>query len=110
MHNMALEWACLLRAQFVIYVIDLIVRYRGKGILTVSVCLGLAKAFDSIDRKILLKKLEYYGVRGHALIFIKSYLSDRLQYTYISDSNSSVLSVKYDIEQGSTLGPVMFLM
>ena len=52
--------------------IDLIVRNLDKGKISVSAFLDLAKAFDCIDRNILLKKLEYYDVRGHALMFLKS--------------------------------------
>ena len=90
--------------------IDLIVRNLDKGKISVSAFLDLAKAFDCIDRNILLKKLEYDGARGHTLMFLKSYFSDHLQYTNISDSNSNVLSVKYGIVQGSTLDSLMFLV
>ena len=72
--------------------------------------MDLATALDSVDRNMLLKKFEYYGVTGHALMFLKSYFAECLQYTNTSDSNSNVLSVKYDIVQGSTLGLLMFLV
>ena len=49
-----------------------------KGKLTVSVFLNWVEAFDSIDRSILMKKLECYSVRGHGLMLIKRYFSDRL--------------------------------
>ena len=89
---------------------DTIVSNIDSGKFTLSVFLDLAKAFDSIDRDILLKKLECYGVRGSALLFLKSYFSDRFQYTNISFTNSNILPVKYGIVQGSTLGPLMFLV
>ena len=43
-------------------------------------------------------------------MFLKSYFSDRLLYTNISDSTSNILSVRYGMVQGSTLGPLMFLV
>ena len=51
-----------------------------------GVYIDLRKAFDTVDYDILLAKLEHYGIRGNALIkwFLKSYLSNRQQYTYAS--------------------------
>ena len=40
-------------------------------------CLDLAKAFDTVDRKILLKKLEHYGIRDGSHRWFERYLKDR---------------------------------
>ena len=46
----------------------------------ISVFLNFPKAFDTIDHSILLKKIEYCGMRGQMLEWCKTFLSDRCQY------------------------------
>ena len=51
--------------------------------------IDLKKAFDTVDHEILLHKLERYGIRGHANMFLRSYLNNRHEYTTASDSSST---------------------
>jgi hypothetical protein len=75
-----------------------------------GVYLDLSKAFDTINHQILLKKLDYYGIRGKALEWFKSYLNQRRQYVCYKDVHSSVQNVEYGVPQGSVLGPLLFIL
>ena len=76
----------------------------------IGIFIDLSKAFDTIDHKILLKKLYNYGVRDSAHNLIGSYLSNRYQSVKIDNEISCNLLVKYGVPQGSVLGPLLFLI
>lgn len=74
----------------------------------VCVFADFSKAFDTVDHSILLGKLFDYGIRGPALNFVKSYLSDRKQYISINGCVSQNFEIHYGVPQGSVLGPLFF--
>ena len=59
----------------------------------VGIYLDLKKAFDTVNHEILLSKLETYGFRGHVNNFIKSYLSNRQQFTVINGCTSPLMGI-----------------
>ena len=71
--------------------------------------LDFAKAFDTVNHDVLISKLDYYGFRGIALKWFKSYLCDRMQCTEIGDLQSKLKYIKSGVPQGSILGPLLFL-
>ena len=80
------------------------------GILSLECSYDLKKAFDTVNHKILLKKLYAYGIRGSILKWLDSYLSDRLQYVYYNGSESNSDSITCGVPQGSILGPLLFII
>jgi hypothetical protein len=47
----------------------------------------LTKAFDSVDHKLLLSKLKFYGIQGDFLKLIASYLNNKYQRVVIKDKS-----------------------
>ena len=72
--------------------------------------LDFARAFDTVDDIILLKKLDYHGIRDIAIRWFKSYRAYRKQAVKIGLNHSSFEAVVCEVPQGSVLGPLLFLI
>ena len=70
----------------------------------------MAKAFDTVNHDILVKILGYLGFQGNLLKLLKNYLVDRRQSTSANGCISNEESVVWGIPQGSTVGPLMYIM
>ena len=65
-----------------------ILRLNDSGQNTCGIFLDLKKAFVTVNHKILLDKLNHYGIRGLALDFFTSYLNNRQQFVFANGVQS----------------------
>ena len=94
----------------VIELVDKIANAVERNEPTLGIFLDLSKAFDTINHDILLYKLEYYGFRGVALDWFKSYLSDRKQLVRYQMHDSDHTIINCGVPQGSILGPLLSIL
>ena len=81
-----------------------------KGLINGVLFLDLKKAFDTVNHKILLTKLEMYGIRGCSLEWFRSYFMNRKQVCAINGKLSEEKQINCGVPQGSNLGPFLFLL
>ena len=76
----------------------------------ISLFIDLSKAFYTIDNKLLIKKLNHYGIRSTHLKLFRTYLQNRHQFVSFNNDTSSPLSISCGVLHGSILGPILFLI
>ena len=81
-----------------------------KGLFTGVVMIDLRNAFDVVDHKLLLKKLQVYGLNTNSLKWFQSYLSGRYQKVCVDGKLSEPLGIHSGVPQGSIVGPALFLL
>ena len=74
------------------------------------VFLDIKKAFDTVDHKILINKLYFYGVAEQELDLFRSYLTDRVQCCSVTGVSSGFKNITCGVPQGSLLGPLVFVV
>ena len=80
------------------------------GHFVISIILDFAKAFDSVDHKILLQRMSMYGVRGDALDRFRSYLTQREKCESKNDISSGHRLIEYGVSHGFIPAPLLILM
>ena len=90
--------------------IDTTLSNIDQGMLTGLVQLDLTKGFDLVNHKILLFKLNKYGVVNNCLSWFDSYLSDRQQLVCYNGNTSDICNLSIGVPQGTILGPTLFVL
>jgi flagellin-specific chaperone FliS len=96
--------------QAILEITDNLRNYLDNNQIVCGLFLDLSKAFDTVNHDILLAKMDKYGIRGEPLTWFKNYLSNRKQYVKIGCTESELLEMTCGVPQGSTLGPLLFLL
>ena len=79
-----------------------------KGGFVCVIFMDLSNAFDTIDHDLLIAKLEAYGFQEDALVFMKSYFTNRQQRVRGNSNFSMSEGIISEVPQGSILGPLLF--
>ena len=94
-----------------IQLIDMIATARDEGEAVVVASLDIAGAFDTLDRAVLIDKLEKVcGIEASVLKFLKNYLEGRKQRVRKGTEPCRWMENPWGVPQGSVLGPLLFIL
>lgn len=74
----------------------------------ICVFLDFSRAFETIDREILIEKLHEIGIENNELNWYKTYLANRTQTTKVGNQISKIKSNNFGVPQGSVSGAKLF--
>ena len=92
------------------FLTDKVLKGFDEGLLTGMILIDLQKAFDTIDHEILLQKLKAIKFSESTIKWFKSYLSERIFLLNVEKKISDFGKISCGVPQGSTLGPLSFLI
>jgi len=79
-----------------------------RGEVMLLVLLDLTAAFDVIDHKLLLVRLEYLGITDRAHKWLQEYLANRSHVVKCHEFSSALEYTNIGVPQCSVLGPLLF--
>lgn len=79
---------------------------KEKKFVATAFC-DLAKAFDCVSQRILIKKLQWYGDREAGVTLLANFLTRRVQITCSKEIFFSVRLIRCGVPQGYILGPLL---
>ena len=78
--------------------------------IVIAVFLDLKRAFETIDRELLIKKMKLNGFDNEVISWFSSFLTNRTQCTKFNEFMSSKLANAIGIPQGSVLSCILFIL
>ncbi|KAK6764801.1 hypothetical protein RB195_024937 [Necator americanus] len=81
---------------------------QGKSIDIIYV--DLSKAFDKVCHSKLIAKLKYFGITGHIIDWMISYLNMRSMTVKVGHKYSAKFPCRSGVPQGGVLSPLLFLI
>ena len=83
-------------------------RLMDSGGVAGAILMDLSKAFDCLNHKLVIVKLNAYGFSRSALLFSHSYLTNKKQRVRVNGSFSTWTETVLGVLQGSVLGSLLF--
>jgi hypothetical protein len=93
-----------------VYTFNDLAHNREEGLVTDVLILDFSKAFDTVNHRKLLFKLNRMGINAQVIIWISAFLKDRKQTVMVDGMESAHCGILSGVPQGSVLGPLLFLL
>ena len=106
--NLALGKDTINTTDAILHFVDDVVTALDRRLFTVTIFLDFSKTFDTVNKSIMLRKLDRYGFRNDVNDFLNSYLSDREMYVQVNGSDSTVRTTNIGLPQGSVTSAWLF--
>lgn len=84
--------------------------YMDKSEMIGVVFIDFKRAFETVNRAVLIRKLREYGIGGGVIHWFESYLSNRKQKVKYKQTQSEDKENNYGVPQGTVLGPLLFII